>query len=214
MRHVVGTQRDDIGRRALELSHQQVFVLVRHLTGCCARGVVQLLEAVFLSHTLADAVAQQEVLQCRAKGLCRREEHTAVADGVALHEVEDAIGVNLVVVVQTVTAQSAQQRDVLHLRDIADVNACGVAFVLDIELELRLLHIRCQVVHVLHHQRPVELLWIVRRILQCLDKQRLSGIGMVSSKLTHTVSLATIGELVGHSQHLVGLQSRLQRDIS
>ena len=57
LRHVVGTQRDDVGRRALELSHQQVFVLVRHLTGCRAGGVVQLLEAIFLSHLLADAVA-------------------------------------------------------------------------------------------------------------------------------------------------------------
>ena len=118
LRHIVGTQRDDIGRRTLELAHQQVFVLVRHLTGSRSRGVVQLMEGIFLRHALVDAVAQQEVLQRRTERLRRREEHTAVADGVALHEVEDAVGVYLVVVVQTVTAQSTQQRHVLDLGDV------------------------------------------------------------------------------------------------
>ena len=111
----------------------------------------------------------------------------------------------LVVVVQTVTAQSAQQRDILHLGDVRQIDTCRVALELDIELELRLLHIRCQVVHVLHHQRPVKLLRIVRRVLQRLHKQRVTGFGMVSSKLTHLVGLATVGELIGHSQHLIGL---------
>ena len=122
----------------------------------------------------------------------------------------------LEVVVQAVAAQAAQQGGLLGLRlwDIADIDARGIALVLDVEAELLLLDIGSQIVDVLHHQRPVELLRIVRRILQRLDIERLLGCGMVGGKLTHVVGLTAIGVLVGYRQHLVGLQRGLQRDVA
>ena len=49
----------------------------------------------------------------------------------------------LVVIVQTVTAQQLQQRLALHalLRDIGQVDTCRIALVLDVETELGLFHL-------------------------------------------------------------------------
>ena len=122
----------------------------------------------------------------------------------------------LEIVVQAVAAQAAQQGSLLGLRlwDIADIDARGIALVLDVEAELLLLDIGSQIVDVLHHQRPVELLRIVGRILQRLDIERLLGCGMVGGKLTDVVGLTIIGVLVGYCQHLVALQRGLQRDVA
>ena len=120
----------------------------------------------------------------------------------------------LVVVVQAVAAQASQQGDTFHLRYISKVYTCGITLELDVEPELGLLDRRSQIVDVLHHQRPVGLLRIIRRILQRLDEQGLTGIGMVAGKLAHPVGTPAIGVLEGYGQHLVGLQAGLQRDIS
>ena len=113
----------------------------------------------------------------------------------------------LVVIVQTVATQSAQQRGILGLRlgNIADVDTGGVALYLDVEAELLLLDVRCQIVDVLHHQVPVGLLRIVAGVLQGLHVEGFTGIGMVGGKLAHTVGDTAVGILVGHGQHLVGL---------
>ena len=174
------------------------------------------MEDILRCRLLVDTTTQEEALQRSAKGFDGREEHTAIADSIALDVVEIAIGVCLLVVVQAVATQSTQQDDILGLllRDIGNIHARGIALVLDVKTELLLLDIRCQVIDVLHHERPVGLLWIVRRILQGLDIEGILGCGMVGSELTDAVGLAAIGELISHSQHLVGLQRGLQRDIS
>ncbi len=122
----------------------------------------------------------------------------------------------MVVIVQTVGAQQLDEGHILHLRfrDVGQIDACGVALVLDVETELRLLHRRCQVIHVLHHQVPVSLRGVVTGVLQGFDKQRVAGIAMIGSKLAHLVGHATTGIFVGYSQHLVGLQHGTQRDIA
>ena len=81
--------------------------------------------------------------QIVAEGLCRGQEHAAVSHCIATHEVEVAIGMELVVIVQTVTAQQLQQRLALHalLRDIGQVDTCRIALVLDVETELGLFHL-------------------------------------------------------------------------
>ena len=217
LRHVIGTQRDDIGRCALELAHQHELVLVRHLTGSSTGGVIELFEGVFGNAVLRQSALLQEVVECLAKGLSRGEEHASVADGIALHIVEIAVGIHAVVIVQTVTAQSTQQGGILRprVRDIAQVDACRIALVLDVQTETGALNAGCQVVDVLHHQVPVGLVRTVARILQRLDDERLLRIvRLVGSKLTHTEGLSIISELIGHRQHLVSLQRSLQRDIA
>ena len=216
LRHIGGTKRDNVSRRTLELTHQQELVLVSHLHSGSTGGVVELVEGILRSGLSVDATTNQEVLQRGTERLYRWEEHTAVADSVALDIVKVAVGVCLEIVVQTVAAQAAQQGGLLGLRlwDIADIDARGIALVLDVEAELLLLDISSQIVDVLHHQRPVELLRIVGRILQRLDIERLLGSGMVSGKLTDMVGLAIVGILVGYRQHLVALQRGLQRDIA
>ena len=165
------------------------------------------MEGILCRRRLVNATTYEEVLQRSAEGLYRREEHTAVADGIALNIVEVAVGVCLQVVIQTVTTQTTQQQYVLGLlfRDITDVDTCSVALILDIQTELLLLNIGGQIVDVLHHQRPVGLMRIIRRILQRLDEESFLGSGVVGSKLTHTVRLTAIGKLIGHSQHLISL---------
>ena len=118
MWHVIGSQGDDIGGSTLELAYQQVFILVSHLHGCRFGGVIELLERVFGNFFGRDMVSLQELAKCLAERLGGGEEHTALADGIAFHEVEVAVGMCPVVIVQAVAAQSTEQGDVLDLGDI------------------------------------------------------------------------------------------------
>ena len=215
LRHVVGTEGDDVGRVALELSRQQELVLLGYLLGHGLGRVVQLVEAVLVGQR-AKSFLLQVAAQVVAERLCRGQEDAAIVHGVALHEVELPVGVGLLVVVQAVQAHHLQQSGRLQrlLRQVVQVGARGVALVLDVHSELLLLHARCQVVHVLHHQRPVALRGVVRRVLQRLHEDGFVGLCLVGRELTHLIGLAAVGVLVGHGQHLVGLQARLQRHIA
>ena len=145
LRHVIGAQRDDVGRMAFELSCQTEAVLIGHLLGRRAGGIVQLLEDITCCYRIGYSPTGEEVAQRRTEGLCRGEEHTAIADRITLHKVEETIGTCLVIIVQTVTAQSSQQGNILGLglRNIVDVSAGRVALVLDIQTELGTLDVRC-----------------------------------------------------------------------
>ena len=214
LRYIVSTQRDDVGRSALVLTYQTEAVLVRHLAGSGLGGVVQLVEGILLGLVVRYAVHQQEILQRATEGLDGGEEYATLRYGIALDVVEEAVGVCLVVIVQAVAAQASQQGDVLDLGNVVEVNAGRVALVLDVQTELGLLDIRSQIVDVLHHQSPVDLLGIVAGILQGLDVESLVGIGMLGGKLTDLVRSSAIGIFEGNGQHLVGLQGGLQRDIT
>ena len=122
----------------------------------------------------------------------------------------------LQVTIQTVQSHHPQQRTALQLflGQIGEVGAGGVALVLDVELELLLLHIRGQVVHVLHHQSPVALCGTALGVLQGLDEEHLTGLCLVTGKLTHLIGLSVVGVLESHGQHLIGLQASLQRDVA
>ena len=121
-----------------------------------------------------------------------------------------------VVIVQTVTAQESEQDTVLHLllRDIGQIDTGRVTLVFDVETELGLLDRRGKIIHVFHHQSPVRLCGIVRRVLQRFHEESFRGLRLVAGKLTHLIGHAAVGELIGHRQHLVGLQSCLQRHIA
>ena len=116
--------------------------------------------------------------------------------------------------VQTVQSHHLQQRAALDglLGQVGQVDAGRVALVLDVHLELLLLHAGGQIVDVLHHQVPVALRGVVAGVLQCLDKERLVDVRQVAGKLAHLERLSAVGVLEGDGQHLVGLQAGLQRD--
>ena len=214
--HVIGAKGYHVLGSALELSHEDVLVFLCRLLRDGLRLAVQLREDIFLSLCLVETCRQQLPAQIGAEGLCRRQEHTTVAHGVTLHIVEVAVRMGLIVIVETVTAQQLQQRLVLHQRigDIGQIHTCGIALELDVEAELGLLHRRREVVHVLHHQVPVALRGIVRGVLQGFHEERLRGLRQVAGKLAHLIGHATRCKLIGHGEHLVGLQTRLQRHVA
>ena len=157
--YIVGTQRDHVGRGALILTGEYVFVFFgyqfRHRLG----RVIEFGEDVFTGLRLWEATIHKLPSQIAAKGLCRGQEHASVAHGIVFHIVEVTVGVELLVIVQAVTAQQLQQRAVLHplVGDIGQIHTCRITLILDVETELRLLDRRGEVVHVLHHQLPVAL---------------------------------------------------------
>ena len=167
-RHVIGVEGDHTPRRTLILTCHDVLILLRNLFGSGFRGVVELTEHVFLCRHGIHTGTPQLFPQITAERLCRGQEHTSVAHGIAIHEVEVAVRVGFVVLVQVVSTQESYQRTVLHLRlrDIVEIHAYGVALELDVETELSPLHRRGEVIHVFHHQVPVTLLRMVRRVLQ------------------------------------------------
>ena len=123
----------------------------------------------------------------------------------------------LVVIVQAVGSHQLYQRHVLHLllRNIRKVHARRITLVLHVEAELILFYGRGQIVHVAHHQLPVRHRRCLTGVLQRLHIKCVRGIARhVGSKLSHLIHLAVISIFEGHGQHLVGLQSGLQRDIA
>ena len=201
MWYVVGAQRDDVGRRSLILTRQQIFVLLGYELCYGLRRIIEFGEYIFLSFSLRKPAIDKLFSQIVTEGLCRGQEHSTVAHGIALHIIEVSVRVGLVVIVQTVATQHLQQRPILHalIGDVCQVNARRVALELDIKPELGLLYVRGQIVHVLHHQLPVALIRIVRRVLQRLHEEGTLGIRQVIGKLTHLIGHATRGELIGHS---------------
>ncbi|CCY02801.1 unknown [Prevotella sp. CAG:924] len=120
----------------------------------------------------------------------------------------------LIVVVQTVGADDAEQRGALHLwlRDIRQIDAGGVALVFHIESEVVFLDGRGEIVDILHHQVPVALLRGVAGVLQGFYEEGLAGVGHVGGELTHLIGDAAVGVFIGDAEHLVGLQGRAQGD--
>ena len=214
--HVIGPKGYHVVRSALELSHEDVLVLLCRLLRDGLRLAVELREDVFLGLCLVETCCQQLPAQIGAEGFCRRQEHTTVAHGVTLHVVEVAVRMGLHVIVETVTAQQLQQRLVLHqcVGDIGQIHTGGVALELDVETELGLLYRRCEVVHVLHHQVPVALGGIVRGILQGFHEEGFRCLRQVAGKLAHLIGHATRCKLIGHGEHLVRLKPRLQRHVA
>ena len=91
MRHIAGSQGDDIGRGTAVLSHQLVLILLGNLFRNGLGGVIQFMEAVFLSNCRIHALIRQRLIQIVAKRFSLREEYTTVAYCIALHKVEITI---------------------------------------------------------------------------------------------------------------------------
>ena len=216
LRHVVGSQGDDVGRRTPELSHQHILVFLGDLLGYGLGRIVQLGESIPLGFLLIHAFAHQIAMDIRPKRFCHGEEHTAIAHRITLHKVKITVAMRLVVVIQSVGTQQSYDGLVFHLRlgNIGKINAGGITLELHIQAKLLALHPTGQLVHVLHHQSPVALSWVVAGVFERLDKQRRIHIGHVTGKLAHLIGGTTISIFVCYGQHLVGLQSHAQRNVS
>ena len=144
MGHVHRTQGDDIGRRAFILSHQHILILLRYQAGHGLGRVIELTEHVFLSLSNRQTAVHQLTAQIGTKRLSRWQEHPSVTHRIALHKVKVAVGMQLIVIIQAVTAQEFQQRGVLHplVGDIGEIHTCRIALVLDVKTELGLLNSR------------------------------------------------------------------------
>ena len=142
MRNVVCAERYDVGRRTTELSHEHILVLLGYLFGHGFRRVVQLCEGILGSLVSCYALGGKVVVDVLAERFGNREEHTTVRDGISLHVVEVAVGVCLVVIVQSVGSEHLDNCLVLHLRlwYIRKVYASRVALELHVQTELLLLH--------------------------------------------------------------------------
>ena len=181
MRNVVCTERDNVGRRTAELTHEHVLVLLGYLFGHGFRRVVQLGEGILGSLISRYALGGEIVVDVLAERFGNREEHATVGNGISFHIVEVAVGVCLVVIVQSVGSEHLDKGLVLHLRlwYIRKVYASRVALELHVQTELLLLHRRGKVVDVLHHKSPVALARIVRRVLERLHEERLAHVRVV-----------------------------------
>ena len=138
--HVHGAERDDVARGGFVLSGQDELVFLDVLLRLGAGGVVEGLELIFLGH---DGVAQYFV-EVAAEGFHAGEEDASLraVNGVAFHEVEVSVRVQVVFVVQAVQAQKADERLALELLfgQVTEVNARRVAQVFDVEPEAGLFH--------------------------------------------------------------------------
>ena len=121
---------------------QQIFVFLGNLLGNGLRGVVELGESIFRGCGGRDTFADKIVIEITAERLCGREEDTAVADGIALDEVEVAVGVCFVVIVKAVCTEYLDERLALYLwfGDIGKIDTSGVALVFHVKAELVFLY--------------------------------------------------------------------------
>ena len=210
--HIVGIERDDIGCRALELSHNLILVLLGNLLGYGLRTVIKFGKGILFSLVGSHAPLDQIITHITAERLYLRNEHASVRDGIAFYIIEISIAVCLVVVIQTVGAQHTDDRLLLHLllRDITEIYAGGIALVFHIQAELLLLYGRSQIINVLHHQPPVALSRIVAGILERFHEECLLGIAEIGCKLAHLIGNTSRCILIGYSKYLVGLQTGFQ----
>ena len=147
------------------------------------------------------------------------EEHNAFSGqyGVSVNKIEIPVRVRLAVVVEAVEVHQGQQSLVLHsgLGQIREIYARGVGKEFDVEAELVLLHLSCpEGIGIAHHEVPVSGIGRTGGVTECLDDESLGIVLFVGRELSHLKGLSTVGVFEGYRQDLVGLECRLEGDVS
>ena len=157
LRHVDGSERNDICRRATELAHHHIFILLGYLLGGGLRGIVKLGERILVGNRGRHARKNKRAANTLTKRLCLWEKHASVLYSIALHVVEAAVAAGFHIIVEAVGSHHLYEQFVFHLclGNIRQIHSCGVALILHVETELAVLYCRCEEIHVLHHQPPV-----------------------------------------------------------
>ncbi len=136
---------------------------------------------------------------------------------IVLDEVEEAVGIALLIGVDAVEIHHLQKRLVVETGHGQIVYLCagGVGEIFDVELELRLLNlVSANIIHVLHHQVPHREIGRRSGALEHLQIQRLVGGGDVARELADLKDLAIVRIFVGHGEDFVGVQRALERYIA
>ena len=131
-----------------------------------------------MRHVGRHALACQRLVHVVAERLNLREEHTTVANRIAVNIVKISVAVCLVVVVKAVCAEQSYYGLVLNLllRYIRKVDSGGVALVFHVKAELVFLDRGGKIIDILHHQVPVALPRVVAGVLKRLDEECLADI--------------------------------------
>ena len=142
-----------VGARILAYKHE--LVLVGNSFGYHTRGVVQLLEYILVGH----GIIGYHFTQMASERFHHREDDLSVRclNRVSVYEIKPAVGVGVVLVIQTVQIHDAKQGSVLEssLRDIGQTASRAVAVVVYVQSELSTLDIALgDGIDVLHHQVP------------------------------------------------------------
>ena len=120
------------------------------------------------------------------------------------------------IVVQTVGTEHFDEHFVFDLRlgNVGQINTCGVALELHIESEFVFFDGRSEVIDVFHHQAPVALMGVVRRVFQGFHEKRLLHVGDVRGELANLIGLTAVGVFKGDGKHLVGMHLHIQRNVA
>ena len=102
LRHVVGSERDDVGTGAAVLSGQEVFILLGNLLGNGFGRAVEFGKTVGAGYGSRNAFGHKIVVEIGTKGFCLGNEDASVGYGIALDKVEIAVSVCPIVIVQAV----------------------------------------------------------------------------------------------------------------
>ena len=214
--YVIGIQRDDAGRRAFKLTHHQILIFLSYLSGYGLGTVIQFGKGIFLCCIRSHSVLDQIITHITSERFYFRNKHTTIRNGIAFYIVIISVAMRLVVVIKSVSTKHTNDWRILYslFWNIREINTRSIALIFYVKTEFLLFYIRGEIIHVLHHQVPVTLLRITTGILERLDKKSLLGISNIRSKLTHLISYTTRCIFIGHSQYLIGLNTRLQRYIT
>ena len=143
LRNIVCSERNDIGRRTLELAHQQVLVLLGYLFGYRLRTVIKSRKGIFLRLFSSHALTLQIFVHITTERFYFRNEDASVGNRITLYVVVVTIAMSIVIIVKTVGSQYLDEWCLLHLlfRDIGNINPRRIALEFHVESELFLLYL-------------------------------------------------------------------------
>ena len=113
--NIVGAKGNYIRCRSTILTNKDELILFGNLLCDSLCRVVELFEDILVCNGSRNSFIHQGFAKSVTERLGHREEYTSVADGIALHVVKIAIGVWIVIVVQSVSIQKFDERLTLYL---------------------------------------------------------------------------------------------------
>ena len=205
--NIIGSKGDNVCCRTTILSNKDELIFLGNLFSDSLRRIVKLFENVLIRNSCSNTLIRQCFPKSVAERFSHWEEHTSVADSIALNIIKITIGMWIVIIIQSVSIEKFDERLVLYLWlwNVWQIDTCRITLILHVKAELIALNVRSEIIHVFHHQVPVSLFRIIAGVLQWFDEESLIDIGTVAGKLTHLIGNATIGIFVGNRQYLVGL---------
>ncbi len=183
------------------------------------RGIVEFLIDILVGYD----VAAYLLAQVRTERLQYGEDNASVGgiDRQPLYIVELAVGVRILLLVESVEVHHPEQRFALDCPFCNVLHICTdrVVAVGYIEFELIGRDTRCaEGIDVLHHQIPCTRILDIGSVvggLQEFQNQRIRGtevVARIGGELTYLVDLSVVGVLIGYGEDLILVKGGLERD--